>query len=233
MDEKFEYKDTILRVKCDRDIRDLVRGLIFKKRQELDAYILKNPGFQSSFEPVDVGENAPEIAKTLSAAGKKADTGPMAAVAGAVSEIIVKEAAERGAGWAIAENGGDVCLWGNRDFNLAIYAGRSPLSGKIGFSLNPGEESYGVCTSSGSVGHSISLGESDSVTVFAKETPLADAFATAIGNKVDTIDSGLKFAEKHMDKIDGVIIIKEREIGKIGKLPELFSISKSEGDSLF
>jgi len=221
MQEEFEFKDTILKVKCDRDISDLVKQFIVEKRQELENHISLNPEFQSSFEPLE--ESGPEIARIMARASKKAGIGPMGAVAGTVSELLVKEVQDK-LDWILVENGGDICIYGNHDFDIAIYAGDSPLSNKLGISLNP-KDTYGICTSSASVGHSISLGKADSVTVFAKSTPMADAFATAIANKVDEIQEGLDFAEKHLDEIDGVLIIKGEKIGKIGKIPELLKLS--------
>ena len=221
--EEFEYKDTILKVKADRDIGDLVRKFIVEKRQELESYIARNPEFQSSFEPIDV-RDAPEIVKILADAGKRASVGPMAAVAGTVSELIVKEAVKRGVGWIIVENGGDICVYGDREFTISIFAGKSTLSNKLGFTINPGKRTYGICTSSASVGHSISLGKADAVTVFARSTPVADAFATAIANRVDEIRDGLDYAKEFIGgEIDGVVIIKGEEIGKIGKIAEIVS----------
>jgi len=227
--EEFQYKDTILKVKCDKDIGDLVKKFIVEKRQELDSYITRDKDFQVSFEPVSVPKSAPEIAKIMAAAAEKAGVGPMAAVAGAVSELLVREAVNKGAKWVIAENGGDICVYGDHDFVIQVYAGKSPLSNKIGFSLNPWKSSYGICTSSASVGHSISLGKADAVTVFAKSATVADAFATAIANEVDKVEDGIRFAEKFVGKeIDGVLAIKGERIGKAGKVPELLKIGCCE-----
>lgn len=224
-EEEFQHKDTIIRVRASRDISAFVKRFIVEKRQELDAYIARDKDFLVSFEPVKVKKDAPELAKIMAAAAEKAGVGPMAAVAGAVSELLVKEAVKNGVKWIIAENGGDICLHGDHDFAISIFAGKSPLSDKIGFAINPGEKSYGVCTSSASVGHSISLGKSDAVTVLAPSAAVADAFATAIGNEVKEVDDGLKFAKKFAGKgIDGVVIIKGEKVGKIGRVPEFLKI---------
>lgn len=223
--KKFEHKDTILEVKADRDIGDFVGKSIVERRQELDAYITRDRGFQVSFEPVKLKPRAPEIARIMAAAAEKAGVGPMAAIAGAVSELLVREAVKEGVRWIIAENGGDICLYGDRDFVISLHAGESPLSNKIGFSLNPGKKAYGVCTSSASVGHSISLGKSDAVTVFARSATVADAFATAIGNNVREVKDGIEFAKEFIGNgIDGVVIIKGSEIGKVGRLPEIVRV---------
>jgi len=221
-EDEFEYKDTILKIRCDRDISDLVKEFIVKRRQELDAYITRDPSFRTSFEPIEPKKDAPEIAKMMAAAAKKASVGPMAAVAGAVSELLVREAVKSGVEWVIVENGGDVCLYGDHKFVISFYAGKSPLSNKIGFSLNPGKKTYGVCTSSASVGHSISLGKSDAVTVFARSATVADAFATAIGNNVKEVEDGIRFTKDFVgNELDGAVIVKGKEIGKVGKLPDI------------
>lgn len=228
MDEEFAYKDTILKVKCDRGIGDFVKDFIVEKRQELDAYVARNPDFRTSFEPLKFREDAPEIVKIMSGAAEKADVGPLAAVAGTVSELLVREAARKGVHWIIAENGGDICVYGDHDFAVSVHAGRSPLSDKIGFSLNPGKKTYGVCTSSASVGHSISLGKADAVTVFARSAPVADAFATAIANRVDAIEDGLDYAKGFVGKeIDGAVVIKDGRLGRIGKLPRILGLGGS------
>lgn len=230
MDEDFAYKDTILKVKCDRDIGDFVKRFIVEKRQELDRYIATNPDFKISFDPVVVKKGAPKIARDMADAAKLAGVGPMAAVAGAVSEHLVEAAKKKGVSWIIAENGGDISLYGDKEFTLSVYAGKSPLSGKIGFSLNPAKlgpttKTYGVCTSSASVGPSISLGKSDSVTVFAPSAAVADAFATAIGNSVKEVEDGLKFAKRFVGGgVDGVVIIKGDKIGTLGKVPKIVKL---------
>lgn len=224
MDEEFRFKDTIIRVRCDIDIGDLVRDFIIEKRQILDRYISKNPDFETSLEPIEL-KNPPEIANIMANAAKKAGVGPLAAVAGTFSELLVDEAIKRKVGWVIAENGGDICMYGEREFAVSIFAGSSPLSNKIAVSLNPGQNKYGICTSSATVGHSMSFGKTDAVTVFAKSTPIADAFATAIANKVDGIEDGIGAAEEFMGRgIDGVLIIIGDKIAKIGKVPKIVAL---------
>jgi ApbE superfamily uncharacterized protein (UPF0280 family) len=65
------------------------------------------------------------------------------------------------------------------------------------------------------------------VTVFAKSTAVADAFATAIANEVDEIEEGLEFARKFTGRdIDGVVIVQGENIAKAGKIPELVKLDK-------
>ncbi|MBN2517527.1 MAG: UPF0280 family protein [Candidatus Altiarchaeota archaeon] len=222
----FEFKDTILKVRCDRDISDKVKKFIVEKRQELEGYIARNPGFRTSLEPLDA-IGGPKIAQIMAEAGKKADVGPMAAVAGTISELLADAAVGWGAGWIIVDNGGDICLCGDKEFTISIFAGSSPLSDRIGFRVNAGDKKLGICTSSASVGHSISFGDADSVTVVAKSAPLADAFATAIGNESKgkrAIERGIGFASRHLGSIDGALVIKGDRIGRVGVLPDLVKI---------
>lgn len=48
---------------------------------------------------------------------------------------------------------------------VGLFAGKSPLTGKIGLKFEPGS-SLGICTSSGTVGHSLSFGKCDAVYCF-------------------------------------------------------------------
>ena len=83
---------------------------------------------------------------------------------------------------------GDVFLFGEKKRSVAVVAGNSPLSGLLAISVEP-KEGCGVCTSSGTVGHSLSLGKADAAMVIAGNCALADAAATRLGNLVQTPDS--------------------------------------------
>ena len=52
----------------------------------------------------------PFIVKTMARAGKIADVGPMAAVAGTISELSMKYLLNKEAKYAVVENGGDIAL---------------------------------------------------------------------------------------------------------------------------
>jgi len=83
-----------------------------------------------------------------------------------------------------------------------------------------------LCTSSGTVGHSISFGKADSATVIAQSCALADAAATALGNMVKQ-DSDIEKAIQAGQKIagvEGIIIIKGKLLGAWGAI-ELVRVS--------
>ena len=87
---------------------------------------------------------------------------------------------------------------------VALYAGpSSPLSGRIGITIE-GPGHFGICTSSGTFGHSLSFGRADACTVVARSAALADAIATATCNTVDTADD-LEAAVTMATGVDGVL----------------------------
>ncbi len=78
----------------------------------------------------------------------------------------------------------------------------------------------GVCTSSGTVGHSLSLGQSDAVAVLARSTSLADAAATALGNRIKTakdIPAAIDYAQT-IPGLSGVLLIKDDNMGLWGNV---------------
>lgn len=232
MEEKFHYKDSILRIKSDADVEREVEEILVKAYQEVEKYIVSNPSFRTSLEPLMLDENAPKIVRDMIKAGNLFKVGPMAAVAGAFSEMVVDESVKRGAKWVIVENGGDISLYGDKKFVISLHAGKSPLSDKLGLEINPRNKKYSICTSSSSVGHSISLGNADAVSVLAPSATIADAAATAIANEVkgesdeNAVNRGIEFSKEFIKQghIDGILIIKGKKIGKVGKLSKLVSL---------
>ena len=116
------------------------------------------------------------------------------------------------------ENGGDIFLKTSKKRLLGIYAGQSPFTGKIALEVKSAETPLGVCTSSATVGHSLSLGNADAVIALSPSTPLADAVATAIGNVVrDAADiPGAIEKAQSIRRLHGIIIIKDDKIGVWG-----------------
>ena len=207
-------KETDLYIRAASNLQKKARRIMLKYRRQIESYIGKNPDFQTSLEPVTAPENAPAIIKDMAEAGNKAGVGPMAAVAGAIAEYVGRELLEFSPE-IIVENGGDVYLKILKKRVVGIYAGKSPLTGKIGLEINPRETPLGVCTSSGTVGHSLSYGNADAVVVVSASATLADAAATAIGNRVKKpgdINNALEFA-RDIDGLKGAVIIIGSEIG--------------------
>jgi hypothetical protein len=193
---------------------------LFELRYKLESYISENSQFQTSFIPVETKTGDPYIAIEMSKASKIAGTGPMASVAGAFSEYIGKTIQKQfRIEEIVVENGGDIYFKLRKDLVLSVYAGESPLSGKIGVEIPASATPLGICTSAGTVGPSISFGKADAVMIASKNTALADAFATAYGNKVKRAEDIEKVLceVKLNKKILSTVIICEGKVGILGQ----------------
>lgn len=213
------HKETDLHVQADTDMGPQVSLWVIEIRSQLEDYIREHPLFLTSYTPLPCDEFAPPVAKAMLDAALTANVGPMAAVAGAIAEEIGRRCLAAGSGEVIVENGGDNFVFVKNDLNMAIFAGNSPFSMRIGIKI-PGGTAMGVCTSSGTVGHSRSLGTADAVTIMAKSAALADAAATAVGNLVKH-EREINMAVEYIKKIDGVfggVIIKGRHMGVAGEV---------------
>ena len=218
---KFEVieKETDLLILAKENLYDKALASALKYRTEIEKYIEANPQFAKTFSPLHIRYDAPPIVKEMGLAARKTKVGPMAAIAGAMAEFVGKDLLSF-SDEIIVENGGDIFLKINQTRKVAIYAGKSPFSEKIALEIEPREKPFSICCSSGTVGHSFSFGKADAVVVISKSALLADAAATAIGNlvkEIPDIDHGLKLAKK-IRGLDGVLIIKEDQMGALGKV---------------
>ena len=180
---------------------------------------MHDPVFKETFKPHNVWNEAPEIVREMADASSSTGVGPMASVAGAISQYVGKRLLEHSRE-VIIENGGDIFVMSRKKRKVAVYAGDSPFSMKIGFELLPEQMPLGVCTSSGTVGHSVSFGKADAAVVVSSSAILADAAATAIGNKIKDISDIKKALEwsKRFENLLGVLIIKGDRLGVWGEL---------------
>jgi ApbE superfamily uncharacterized protein (UPF0280 family) len=210
-------KETDLYIRANYNLQRKAQRIVLKYRQQLEQYIAKNPDFLKSLKPLPIPAKAPRIVLDMLEAGQKANVGPMAAVAGAIAEYVGRELLEFSPE-VIVENGGDIFLKITHKRVVGIYAGDSPLTGKVGVEINPENTPLGICTSSGTVGHSLSFGKADAVVVTSSSATLADAAATAICNQVkkpDDVNKAIEFG-CNIANIKGMIIIIGSNIGVWG-----------------
>jgi len=226
----WSFKETNLQIKCDDERAiDVAIDAGLRARSEVERYVLAHPEFRWSLEPVKLEGEHPRVIELMLRAGELAEVGPFAAVAGAISQVAAEAARNAGAKNVLVENGGDIAIIGARDFRVGIFAGDARSSGKIGFLVRAGELPIGICTSSGTVGHSLSFGEADAVVAIAREASVADAAATSIANEVGgddiklSIGKGLSRA-KQIPEIRGCLIARGDSIGTWGELPELIHV---------
>lgn len=225
--EEIDIDQTHIRLKSDLDNKNL-KQYIYKIRQELKRYISRNPDFSLSLEPLKYnGENLSEIVLKMYKSSSKADVGPMACVAGTISEMSLDFLIDNGSTYSIVENGGDIALINDRKVLCGIYSNNEILGNNIAFKIKPRKHPLGICTSSGKIGHSISFGSSDSVTVISKSPSIADGLATRIANDVnghdseDKVSNALECGENYKELFDGVLIISGENVGTIGRLPKI------------
>ena len=188
-------------------------------REDIEQYIYKSPRFKVTFKPFPLEEKMPPIVRAMAEAAEIAKVGPMAAVAGAIAEFVGKELLNH-CRQVIVENGGDIFMKVRKKRKVGIYAGDSPLSGKIALEIEPQDTPLGICCSAGTFGHSQSLGKADAVVVLSPSVALADAVATRVGNIVkddSSIQEGLEFL-KRISFVRGGIIIKGKRMGAWGKI---------------
>jgi hypothetical protein len=210
-------KETDLLVLSRTDIGDLVRDIVLTERDRLERYIAANPGFRDSLLPLAVSDTAPAIVRSMAAAGSAAGVGPMAAVAGAVCETVAAGVGDGGRD-LILENGGDLFIATTRERIVGIFAGEGGRGAPFGLRVAPDRTPIGICTSSGRLGHSLSFGDSAAATVVSRSCALADAAATAVGNRVrgkHGVREGLD-AAREIPGVLGVVVIRDGQLGAWG-----------------
>ena len=192
-----------LRIWAERQLRAEAAAALQAVRRQLIDYMRRHPEFAEAFEPLEPLAGAPEIVREMCDAARAAGVGPMAAVAGAVAEAVGRALMARSRE-VIVENGGDIFMATARERVVAVVAPGHKLSGRIGLTVPPAPEGLGVCTSSGRHGHSYSAGQADAAVVVARSAALADAVATAMGNRVQDEDDAAAAVEWALG-VDGVI----------------------------
>ena len=202
-------RETDLWVCADKDLEKETRDLIFDSRHQVETYIRVHPEFATSLFPLPGDPYAPPVVKDMIHATRKVNVGPMASVAGAIAQY-VGEGLLNLTDQVIVENGGDIFLKANRPMTVSIFAGTSPLSGKFGLLIPVRQMPLGVCSSSATVGHSLSRGITDVVCILSSSAPLADGAATALGNRVKTkkdLEKVVTWADQIEGILGGVVIV--------------------------
>jgi uncharacterized protein len=193
--------------------------LVRECRSQIKQAIVRRPEFLTCLSPIEEDPLDSPLVTRMVRAAKKAGTGPMAAVAGAVAEF-VGQALLESSSEVIVENGGDIFLKVYEPITVGLFAGDSPFSGRVGMRIEPTPIPLGVCTSSGKVGPSLSLGKADAMVVISRDVPLADAVATAAGNRVHKprdLKEAVELALK-IPGIDGALAVLGDRVAALGEI---------------
>jgi len=213
----------------DHDLENYIRSI----RADLSSYIAQNPDFLHSFNPIPSNdENLPLIVSKMYESSSLCEVGPMACVAGTISEMSLDYLMDMNSKNSIVENGGDIALVNDRTVLCGIYSENEILGNGIAFKITERKSPLGICTSSGRIGHSISFGASDSVTVISNSASVADGLATRIANDAkgqnseDRVSNAAETAESYSDLFDGVLIICGGNVATVGRLPKIVETDK-------
>lgn len=215
-----QYRETDLWIRAERQLAREAMTAVLSSRHQLQEYIARHPEFVRALRPIADDPWAPPLVRQMLDASRHTGVGPMAAVAGAIAQAVAA-ALKPLSPSLIVENGGDCYLDVPENLTVGIYAGpTSPFTGKLTLHFAADRSPLSICTSSGTIGHSLSLGKADAVTVVAKDAALADAAATALGNLVQTpadIGKVLKKASS-LPALEGVMIMIKDKLGVCGNL---------------
>lgn len=212
-------KETDLFIFSEKDLGGMAEGIVKKYRGEIEDYIRKRPEFQTSLKPISQDPASSEIIREMIRTSELAGVGPMAAVAGAIAEFVGGELLAHSS-QIIIENGGDIFIKSSKERIVAIFAGDSPLNNRLFIKIKAKETPLGVCTSSGTVGHSLSFGKADACVIISKSTSLADAVATATCNRIKEkkdIKPALEFAVS-IKGVEGALAIIGSDFGSAGNI---------------
>lgn len=218
----YQDKETIVTLMCDPRFAGAGEHALRAARSELEAYIAEDPYFTGTYAPRNPKAGAPEIVRRMCSASRRAGVGPMASVAGAFAAEAVRAMIRSGAKEAVADNGGDIALRIRKPVLIGLYAGSSPVR-DLAFRVEPRPSVFGICTSSGTVGHSFSYGRADAAVVISENIPLADAAATALCNRVRSeadLESCFDFLDP-IREIEGALVCFQGRMALWGDLPRL------------
>jgi len=215
-------KETDLYISVDEpsyvfQLEKKTENMVLALRYDLEEYIAADPVFKSTLRPHALAPGAPLVARAMADAARVAGVGPMAAVAGAFAEAVGRELLKT-CSEVIVENGGDVFMAVTRKRLVAVFAGKSPFTGRLAIEISPEKTPLGICTSSGTVGPSLSMGAADAVIIISASAPLADAAASAVGNVVKDkkeVKKGIETARK-IPGVLGAVAIKDDKMAAWG-----------------
>ncbi|MGN1045293.1 MAG: UPF0280 family protein [Candidatus Methanomethylophilaceae archaeon] len=220
----YEVGQTALAIVCDPAYLDGVRGAVHSARAIIESKISEDPFFGTTFEPYPPSKDDDPLIVRMCQASALADVGPMAGVAAAVSVRAVEHAVSKGCRHIIVENGGDIAMYTSEPSTIGVFSGDAKFR-DIAFRLPPTGGMYGICSSSGRIGPSISLGNSGICTVFSNDPILADCCATAFGNMVRRGERDEMTAASEriasIGGVDGCVCVCNGLISMCGDIPEM------------
>ena len=230
---KYELSDLLISVDWSSyniNLPGLVLKYLMKLYKTINTYIIKNPTFYESLIPLKDSNSDIAIINDMLAAACIGGVGPMATIAGAISEYLGRFLIyDCNVHDVFIENGGDIFVYSqSRYIDTVIYCGDKAVLKSLNVHIKNFENTLGICTSSGKIGHSFSYGIADAVTIISSSAIVADAYATYFCNLIKTKNDIDKILKKINDYelILGIICVCDDNIGIFGQL-ELLSITSN------
>jgi hypothetical protein len=224
MRKHFEFRETAVTIEAADEYVPIAQEAMLDARAQIEGYIAHDDFFRTTFDPYPLRPDMTEVVKRMCVASEKANVGPMATVAGAIAEEAVSRMMKAGCTHCLVDNGGDIAMRTSRSVTVGLYAGEAQPQ-YLGLEVPPSRGMLGICTSSGTVGPSISLGIADLATVIAPDVALADACATKLGNMVRdddpmTLERALRMVLK-VKGVRGALVLVNGKLGMGGDVPRL------------
>ncbi len=229
--QHFEVRQTAVTMIAEERHLPVGKGAVFEAREVIERFIVADPLFRDTLEPYDEPRDSHPLIKRMCDAGRAAGVGPMAAVAGAIAEFSVQAMRANGADHAVVDNGGDIALLLAEEAIVGIFT-LSPKFQSLGLRCRPSDSIFGICTSSGLIGPSVSFGKAEAALVVSRNVALADACATRLGNLIETDDDAVIHRSldivTSIEGVEGALVIIGDSIGMKGDLPELANVEFGE-----
>ncbi len=222
---KLEIGETAATIGAERMYVDAAVEAIKAARDEIERLVRKDRFFLTTMEPYHPATESSGVVKRMCEAAKAAGVGPMATVAGAIAQEALEAMLSKGCMHAWVDNGGDIAIRVERPVMVEVFHEPDAASA-FALELENTGKPLGICSSSGTLGHSISFGNADIVVAIARDAVLADALATAIGNNVSGPGS-LKGCFEPFTEIHGFhggIAMAGGEVAIHGAIPRLVEV---------
>lgn len=220
---EFHYKDAHFHIVTEA--WDPVVNRIIEERLNLETFIEKNEYFKTALTPLSlkISEYQPESVRRMLTVSAKTGLGPMAAVAGTMAQLAGEKSRDEGSSNTIIENGGDIYMDCMEDLLIGLYVGKNPYFQNLALEIPLSLQPLAICTSSGRMGHSLSFGDCDIVSVFSSDASLADSAATLGCNSVHADEDIEEVLNKliAIEGVTGAIIIRDKHFGTVGQIPGL------------
>jgi uncharacterized protein len=216
---KVKYKYSDLFIVSDKDISSIIIPALSDFYKIIEKFSESHPSFVKTFNPYVSGIDFPDIIKKMCDQSEVFNVGPMASVAGAVCEYLAGVLSKDNPYLAI-ENGGDIYIKSPKDITAGLFVRNKYFKDSIKIKIRKNLLPCGIASSSGTLGHSLSLGKADLAAVVCSSAILADSAATAAGNMINTKEDIEKTINhfKNFKEIEGLVLIKDDKIGLFGNI---------------